>query len=407
MTVTGPDIGLPPKLQALQPHVRTIVKAIQIMCRKHGIALSDDILILMKNYLINNHRHFHQEKTIYNQQHHLPTDSVWDDPAFASLMMTLKYFQLYLNKKSETPFDVFAAFICASLLADKMSYDQVEPGIGDVHEIFRMLHRNIIKAMSGIFKEISLVDDDWWRQEIENHFDFLELISEYGAMSADAELALISIEENLPNHLQDEFINLNKKLFILAKFVESPSDNGICTKDDEFSFDSCLEPDEHYDPRDYEAPVDYSSTTDSDNVTNDRSHNADSDCGSYAGSVGTQLPGFFIFNLSKHESHFLQTLDFQFELSFTLLEAYEILYEAEQFINQPEKYSDRFFSCLNAFGEGNSLGSQPGLGSPVVPPCSPTLLARFEETLKQNNTIPLRSVSTQEILKPSLRRPSY
>ncbi len=402
----------------LQPHIRTLVSAIhELLQKEFGLTLSDAAVHLMKIYLNKSRLHFQCATQNYNTKHKLSNHYFRDDSHLTSLILTIKYFHLFLKRKLEmhsnidelfkTEYDIFAAFISASLLADKMSYEQLSPEISDVHDVFEVLYSNIIDAIRGIINDESLDGNEWWRENRNTHLAFLDLICKYEPMECMTLDALASVVDNLPDKLKPDFSKYFTQLTILTQFIGFDDEARVCRADDEFSFDSCLNAQDHYDVNDYEAISDISSASDSSSMSHTNSSSAyESEASSYGGSEygEYQVNKPVTFMLAKHEKDFLETLKYQFQVSFTLIEAYQLLYKAEQFVNASSQQVEHFTTHLDAFGEFNhEIANYPELGIlPSAPPSTPWILPSFETVRRARSTS-----AEPEQLRSSLRNLSY
>lgn len=415
MTIRGASAATSPEMEQLQPHIRTLVSAIhELLQKEFGLTLSDASLNLMKHYLNKSRLNFQRATQQYNNAYKLSNHYFRDDIHLTSLILTLKYFHLFLNRKLKmhsdldelfkTDHDVFAVFISASLLADKMSYEQLSPETGDVHDVFEVLYSNIIEAIRGIFNDESLNDDEWWRENRNTYLEFLDLINKYEPMESMTLDALASVTDNLPEELKPDFKKYFYQLTILAQFIRFDDEARVCTADDEFSFDSCPNAQDHYDINDYEAISDISSASDSDSMSHSNTLSSFETESSSDGGSEYQVDKRVTFILGKLEKDFLETLGYQYQVSFTLIDAYQLLYKAEQFVNAPSQHLLSFSRYLSTFGEfKQKLESSPELGIfPNAPPSTPWILPGFEQVKRTRST----SLEEEQITS-SLRRLSY
>jgi hypothetical protein len=418
MTVRGAAAPIPPQMAELQPHIRILVSAIhELLQKEFGLTLSNACVQLMKTYLNKSRLHFQYATQNYNNKHRLLNNYFRDESHLTSLILTIKYFHLFLKRKLErhsnfdelfkTEYDIFAAFTCASLLADKLSYEQLSPEISDVHDVFEVLYSNTIEAFRGIFNDESFTEDEWCKENRNTHVEFLDMISKYEPMDSLTLDALASITDNLPEDLKLDFRKYFIQLKVLVQFLGFDNESRVCAADDEFSFDSCLNAQDHYDINDYESISDITSSSDSDSISHTTSSIAcESESSSYAGSgYGEyQVDKLVTFTLGKLEKEFLETLKYQFQVSFTLIEAYQLLYKAERFVNSPNLQVVHFTMYLSTFGEfKREMENLPELGIlPSAPPSTPSILPVFEQVRRARS----RNAEPEQ-LKPSLQRLSY
>jgi len=356
MSTRGPRAAIPLEFTQLQPHIRTIVDSInKLMRTEFGFEPSKPLLNLMRNYLNKSHLHFIFANQNYNRRLHF-ADIHDSDLPLVSLVMTLKLFFLFLKNKAKrysdidnvfkSDFHFLAAFTSASLLAYKLTYEELRPENGDIHDVLAVMHTNILGNMRAIIAS-ETSEDEWWLENKSDSLRLLDLLADYSPFEDNQIHALDLIAENLAEPEQSDFVALAQKLTVLSNFNHFADDSDISDEDkfyadnfhdDNFSLDSCASVVE-YRPEDYEAVSRSSSASSSD---------------SYEGSASDLATRRFIFNLSKFEKDFLQTLDYRYTLEFSLCEAYQLLYHAKRFVVEPNTRLDSFIATLEDFGQFNA-----------------------------------------------------
>lgn len=367
MSNTGPRAKIPHEITSLQPHFKVVVDAIaSLISLEFSATLSPHLLSLMRNYLNVSSLHFTFTNMNHNRGLHIPNVDDTDLPLI-SLVSTLKYFFRYLQITAQrdgdldnllrTEFHFFAAFTCASMLANKIIYERILPECGDIYDVFDIIYKNIIKEMRSIVLEPPS-NNDWWNDNSSDCLRLIEIISEYTPLEESAIEGLDVIIENLDGHDQVDFKKLVYKLKILNNFKHYSDDSDISDEEsfyqdeghDDYSFESFEDEPENVD--DYE--VYYQASPASNSCSSSGSD-------SYEGEVRPERTSYrVIHNLSKHEQAFLKTLDYRASLTFSIIEAEQLLHHAKQFVRNPANV-DSFISRLETFGESTLLRASPAI----------------------------------------------
>ncbi|MGE3320280.1 MAG: hypothetical protein AB7I18_13390 [Candidatus Berkiella sp.] len=359
MTAIGPNVAIPPEVIRLQPHIKVVIKAIKLLMQdQFNISLSKPLLSLMRHFLTNKAIHFISVNKSNKLRKYYDSDDA--NLPLISLVMTFKFFFMYLKKKAKdhsdiinvfkTDFHFFAPFVCASLLADKLTYEKLSPEIIDTRNVFQILHENIIKHIQLIVAGESTIE--WWDENRIPCIRMFEDLAQYSPFEDTHADTIVAIRSQLPADALVEFEELFEKLGILTRFMHYSDDSDISDEDnfynnshdDNFSFISCNSADE-YDPNDYEEVFEITDIIPSETSSNSLS-------ASYEGSTcSDSTPRKAIFNLCLYEKAFLQTLDYRYNLTFTLTQANQLLICAKQFVSDPDSNVDSFIEKLNTFGQ--------------------------------------------------------